>query len=105
MRVDVENGRITIDPEEVTLKNDQKLQLGFWNFKKQHNGFISNDIRNLDKVIDYLKKEKVDFNLSKTAQEHIKQTFESEKQIASKTESALHFKEGKFNKSDLSNFS
>jgi hypothetical protein len=68
MWVDVEDGHITIDPGVTTLKNDQKLQLGFWNFKKRQNSFVSDNLKQLDKVIDYLKKEQVDFNLTNSAQ-------------------------------------
>jgi hypothetical protein len=104
MWVDVEDGHITIDPGVTTLKNDQKLQLGFWNFKKRQNSFVSDNLKQLDKVIDYLKKEQVDFNLTNSAQNYINLTSEFIKQLADRTESALRFKEGKFNKPDFDSF-
>ncbi|MGI0058285.1 MAG: DEAD/DEAH box helicase [Nitrosotalea sp.] len=104
MLVDVEEGHIKIDPGQTALKTDQKLQLGFWNFRKVQNDFVSGEIKQLGEVIEYLKKENISFNLSDSVQKYLYETQNTEKMHTLLTTAAMNFKKGKFDKSDFNEF-
>src|ERR1700690_2884565 len=105
MKVDIANGQIVIDPEITKLKNDQKLQLGFWRFKRNDDVLVSSDIEVLGKTLAYLDDEKLSFSLSDSAKVYLREKSDAHEVHTGLVSAAMDFKEGKFGKEDFRDFS
>lgn len=104
MKVDIDGEQLIVDPEDTELRNDQKLQLGFW-FKRMNGQFISSNLTVLNKTLDYLDSEGIKYNLGEDANSHILGRATAAKAHRGLLNDAMGFKEGKFDKSKFDAFS
>jgi len=99
-----DDSRVVLTLAETQLENHQKLQILTW-FKKDGNSLVSENVINLEKVIQYFDKEGIEYELSNKAQNYIDQHAKQIKNQAIIFSSALDFKQGKFDRRDLNEFS
>ncbi len=105
MKIDIDGDRLIIIPGDTQLRNDQKLQLGFWGFKRTNERLVSSDITTLNNALDYLNNEGIDYRLSEDAKSHIQVKASAAKEHLSLLSNAFYFKEGKFDKPKFNEFS
>lgn len=104
MKLDIANDQVLLELGSTRLKNDQKLQLGFWNFKKTGDVFISKDLGVLPKVIRYLENEHLKFSLSERITVHLSQENEATQAHEDLLKVALGFKDGNYEKKAFTDF-
>ncbi len=106
MRIDIKDQSIRVENSNTGLKGHQKLQLGHWGFirDKEQGSYILDDLDRLSEVMDYLKKENVNLELSSEAQVYLQKTSASLKKHEAIVTAAHSFKEGKIDKSNYNHY-
>jgi SNF2 family DNA or RNA helicase len=104
MKINLADNNILIEPGETSLKNDQKLQLGFWKFKKSDSGYLSDNLSLLPVVINYFNNESIVFSLSDSINAVLNEQSTAHQEHTELMKEAFDFKEGKYSKDDFSDF-